>query len=84
MPAQGVPLDFCSSSQNAGGSDGKESVCNAEDLGLIPGFGRSPGQGHGNPLHYSCLENSMDKGAWRAIVQKVAKSQTQLSGQHFC
>ena len=47
-----------------GGSDGKESVCNAGDMGSIPGSGRSPEEGHGNQLHYSCLENSMDKGAW--------------------
>ena len=46
-----------------GGSDGKESACNAGDLGSIPGLGRSPGGGHGNPLQYSCLENPMDKGA---------------------
>ena len=46
------------------GSDGKESACNAGDLGLIPGSGRSPGGGHGNPLQYSCLENPMDSGAW--------------------
>ena len=45
-----------------GGSDGKESACNAGDLDLIPGLGRSPGGGHGNPLQYSCLENLMDKG----------------------
>ena len=51
-----------------GGSDGKESACNAGDLGLILGFGRSPGGGHGNPLRYSYLENSMDSGAWRAAV----------------
>ena len=49
-----------------GGSDGKESACNAGDLGLIPGLGRSPGEGNGNPLQYSCLGNSMDRGAWRA------------------
>ena len=47
-----------------GGSDGKESVYNAGDLGLIPGLGRSPGEGNGNPLQYSCLENPMDRGAW--------------------
>ena len=46
-----------------GGSVGKESACNAEDLGLIPGSGRSPGGGHGNPLQYFCLENPMDRGA---------------------
>ena len=50
-----------------GGSDSKESVCNVGDLGLIPGLGRSPGGGHGNPLHYSCLETPMDRGAWRAM-----------------
>jgi len=47
-----------------GGSDGKVSACNAGDLGSILGLGRSPGQGYGNPLQYSCLENSMDRGAW--------------------
>ena len=47
-----------------GGSDGKVSACNMGDLGSIPGSGRSPGEGHGNPLQYSCLENSMDGGAW--------------------
>ena len=47
-----------------GGSDGKASVYNAGDQGLIPGSGRSPGEGNGNPLQYSCLENSMDGGAW--------------------
>ena len=48
-----------------GGSDNKESTCNEEDLDLIPGLGRSPGGRHGNPLQYSCLENSMNRGAWR-------------------
>ena len=48
------------------------------DAGSIPGSGRSPGGGHGNPLHYSCLENPMARGAWWATVQKVTKSQTQL------
>ena len=48
----------------SGGSDGKASVCNAGDPGSIPGLGRSPGEGNGNPLHYSCLENPMDHGAW--------------------
>ena len=52
-----------------GGSDGKESVCNAGDSGLIPRLGRSPREGNGFPLQYSCLENSMDRGAWRATVQ---------------
>ena len=48
----------------------------ARDAGSIPGLGRSPGGGHGNPLQYSCLENPMDRGAWRAMVHGVAKSQT--------
>ena len=62
-----------------GGSDSKESVCNAGDTDLIPGLGRSPGVGNGNPLQYSCLENSMDREAWRATVHGVAKSRTRLS-----
>ena len=62
-----------------GGSDGKESACNAGDRGLIPRLGRSPGKGNGNPFGYSCLENPMDRGAWRAIVHGLAKSWTQLS-----
>ena len=57
---------------------GKESTCSVGDAGSIPGSGRSPGGGHGNPLQYSCLENPMDRGAWQAVVQRVAKSQTQL------
>ena len=60
----------------------KESACNAGatgHMGLIPELGRSPGEGHGNTLQYSCLENSMDKGAWQAPVHGVTKSQTQLS-----
>ena len=51
----------------------KESACNAEDLDLISGLGRSPRAGHGNPLQYSCLENPMDRGAWRATVHGVAE-----------
>ena len=53
------------------------------DTGLIPGSGSSPGEGNGNPLQYSCLENSIDRGAWQATVHAVAKSQTQLS-THRC
>ena len=60
-------------------SDGKESACSAGDSGLIPGSGRSPGEGSGNPLQYSCLENSTDRGAWWATVHGVAKSWTRLS-----
>ena len=59
-----------------GGLDGKESACKAGDLGSVPGFGRSPGGGHGNTLQYSCLENPMDRGAWWATVHGVTKSQT--------
>ena len=57
-----------------GGSDSKESTCNIGDQGSIPGPGRSPGEGNGYPLQYSCLENSMDRGAWWAIVHGVAKN----------
>ena len=57
-----------------GGLDGKGSACNAGDLGLIPGLGISPGEGNDNPLQYSCLENPMDRGAWRAIAHGVAES----------
>ena len=62
-----------------GGSDSKEPACNVGDLGSIPGSGRSPGEGNGNPLQYSCLENSVDGGAWGAVIHGVAKSQTRLS-----
>ena len=62
-----------------GGSEGKASACNAGDLGSIPGLGRSPGEGNSNPLQYSCLENPMDGGSWRATIPEVAKSQTRLS-----
>ena len=57
-----------------GGSDRKESACNVGDPRLIPGLGRSPAERNGYPLQYSCLENSMDKGAWQAIAHGVAKS----------
>ena len=59
-----------------GGLDSKESAYNAGNLGSIPGLRRSPGEGHGNPLQYSCLGNSMSRGAWRATVSGVAESQT--------
>ena len=65
-----------------GSSDSKESACNAGDPDLIPGSGRSSGDGNGYPLQYSCLENSMDRGAWWAIVHEATKSQTQLSDSH--
>ena len=57
-----------------GGSAGKESTCNSRDLGSIPGLERSPGEGNGNPLQYSCLDKSMDRRIWWAIVHGVAKS----------
>ena len=60
------------------GSDGKESACNVGDLGLIPGSGKSPGEGHRNPLQYPCLEDPMDRGPRWATVHGVAKSWTQL------
>ena len=56
-----------------GGSDGKESVCNVGDLGLIPVLGRPSGEGNGNPFQYSCLENPIDGGAWRATVHGGCK-----------
>ena len=62
-----------------GSSDSKESACNARDLGSVPGLGRSPGEGNGYPLWYSCLENSMSREAWWATVHGFAKSWTQLS-----
>ena len=62
-----------------GGTSGKESACNVGNPGLIPGSGRPLGEGNGNPLQYSCLENSMDIAAWWATVHRVSKSQTRLS-----
>ena len=71
------PLDksYCCPQQTCG----EESSWSAEDPGLIPRSGRSPGEGNGNPLQYSCLENSMDRGAWQALVHWVTKSQILLS-----
>ena len=62
-----------------GGSEVKASACNAGDLGSIPGSERAPGEGNGNPLQYSCLENPMDGGAWWATVHGITKSQTRVS-----
>ena len=61
------------------GPDSKESTCNAGDLGSVPGSGKDPGEGSGNPLQYSYFENSMNRGVWRAAVHGVSKSRTQLS-----
>ena len=68
---------------HSGGSDGNASAYDAGDPGSIPWLGRSPGEGNGNPLQYSCLENPMDRGAWRATGHGVAKSQTGLSDFTF-
>ena len=67
-----------------GGSDSKESACNVGYLGSIPGLGRTPGEGHGDPLQYSCLGNPMEREAWWTIVHGIEKSQTRLrlSTQH--
>ena len=59
-----------------GGLDSKESACNVGDWGSIPGLGRFPGVGNGNPLQYTCLENCVDRGAWQATVNGVAESDT--------
>ena len=58
-----------------GGPEGKESTCNAGDAGSIPGLGRSPGEGNGYPLQYSCLENPVNRGAWQAIAVTTMGSQ---------
>ena len=63
-----------------GGSDSKETTCIVGDLGSVPGWGRFPGGGHGNPLQYFCLENLMDRGAWWAAVSGVSENWTRLSG----
>ena len=65
------------------GSDSKESAYNARDLGSVPGWRRSPGEGNGHPLLYSCLENPVDRGAWWTAVQGVTDSRTRLSDGHF-
>ena len=62
--------------------DSKESLCSAGNPGLVPELGRSPGEGNGNRLQYSCLENPMDRGAWQATVHNIAKSRTRLSNSH--
>ena len=67
-------FSFYLSLWHPGGSDGKESACNSGDPALIPGLGRSPGEGNGYPFQYSCLENSMDKWVWRVVVHVVTKS----------
>jgi len=71
-----IALDF------SGGSEGKESACNAADLDSVPGLERFPVEGNGDPLQYSCLGNPKDRGAWWATVHGVVKSWTQLSDCH--
>ena len=78
MPGTILSLSFLITGFS-GGSTGKESACNTGDPGSVPGLGRSPGEGNGNPCQYSCLENSMDRGAWQAAAHGVSKSQTRLS-----
>ena len=67
----------------SGISVGKESACSVRDPVLIPVSGRSPGEGNGNPLQYSCLENPMDRGAWQATVYGITKSRTLTEKFHF-
>ena len=69
--------------ESSGGSDSKESACNAGDPGSVSGSERSPGEGNGYPLQYSCLETSMDREIWQATVHGVTKSQTRLSDHTF-
>ena len=69
-------MHICIYKDFPGGSDGKKSACNVGDLGSIPGPGRCPEEGNGNPLQHSCLESSMDRGAWWTTVPGVAKSWT--------
>ena len=74
-PARGLSLSIWGTREGFfGGSDSKESACNVGDLGSIPGLGRSPGEGNGNSLQYSCLEKSMDRGAWEATAHGDAES----------
>ena len=74
----GIPFRLRTVCLNRFLTDGKASAYNAGDLGLIPGLGRSPREGNGNPLQYSCQKNPMDRGAWQATVHGVTKSQTRL------
>ena len=67
-----------------GGSVVKNPPVNTGDVGLIPGLGRSPVEGHGNPLQYCCLENPMDIGSWQAIVDRVSQSDTTEATEHTC
>ena len=83
LPTQELNPSFLHCRTEENGSDGKASAYSAGDLGSIPGLGRSPGEENGNPLQYSCLEKSMDRGAWWATVHGPAKSRTGLSDFTF-
>ena len=72
-------MAYCKRGAELGGSEGKESACNAGDPGSIPGSERSLGEGNGNALQYSCLEKSMDRGAWWAMVLGITESWARLS-----
>ena len=76
--AIGIFIDITLNLGFPGGSDSKDSACNSRDPGSIPGFGRSPGEGHGNLLQYFCLENSIDRRSWQATVPGIAQSWTWL------
>ena len=78
-----LPFNFHFMMEFPGGSEVKASACNTGDLGSIPGSGRSPREGNGNPFQYSCLENPMDGGAWWGTIHGVAKSQTRLTDFTF-
>ena len=88
MPAESFSSDAAAAAAAAlgfpGGSDGKESACDAGDTGLIPGQGRCPGEENGYSLQHSCLENSTDRGAWRAIIHGVAESDMTKQLTHSC
>ena len=71
--------EFTSAQYGSHSLVGKESACNTGDPGLIPGSGRSPGEGNGNPLQYSCLENPMDRGAWQTTVHGVPRARRNLA-----
>ena len=77
---EGIITDYCANNEGfPGGSVVKNPPANVGDVGSIPGLGRSPREGNGNPLQYTCLENLMDRGAWWAAVHGITKSRAQLS-----
>ena len=82
-PPKEIRIGICIEAGFPNGSDSKESASNVRDPGSFLGLGRSPGKWNGYPLQYSCLENSIDRGAWWTTVHRVTKSWTQLSNYHF-